>query len=205
MLRMCSRIFLKPSSSGRAARMVPHSASAVSFCIKGDHQRCHYHIMTVGNRSDTGGFIYLRTKYNGTRCYASVSCGRNTGLTEEERSEAKKASSCVECEDKRSTKKCDQCGDGYCTKCFRKTHASGRRTKHTWTHVGPMECAECEAEVSEETMSVCVWGGSNLKTCGARLFTAYPKRNGALFTLLARFAMAGDSTKQGGMLYFCFS
>lgn len=63
--------------------------------------------------------------------------------------EARKQSSCVECETKRSTRKCDQCGDGFCTRCFRKAHASGRRTKHTWTHVGPMECAECEAEVRE--------------------------------------------------------
>lgn len=68
-------------------------------------------------------------------------------MTEEERQEARKQSSCVECEQKRSTRKCDQCGDGFCTRCYRKTHASGRRTKHTWMHVGPMECAECEAEV----------------------------------------------------------
>ena len=63
--------------------------------------------------------------------------------------EARKQSSCVECEQKRSTRKCDQCGDGFCTRCFRKAHAGGRRAKHTWTHVGPMECAECEAEVRE--------------------------------------------------------
>ena len=70
------------------------------------------------------------------------------GMTEEERMEAKKQASCVECEQKRATRKCEQCGDGYCTRCFRRTHATGRRANHSWTHVGPMECAECEAEVS---------------------------------------------------------
>ncbi|CAN0384295.1 unnamed protein product, partial [Laminaria digitata] len=65
-------------------------------------------------------------------------------MTEEERLEAKKQASCVECEQKRATRKCEQCGDGYCTRCFRRTHATGRRAKHNWTHVGPMECAECE-------------------------------------------------------------
>lgn len=69
------------------------------------------------------------------------------GLTDEERAEARKQSVCVECEDRRITRNCDQCGDGYCTKCYEKTHAHGRRAKHAWKHFGPMECAECEKEV----------------------------------------------------------
>lgn len=69
------------------------------------------------------------------------------GLTEEERAEARKQSVCVECEEKRATRKCEQCGDAYCTECFRRTHSTGRRAKHIWKHFGPMECAECEAEV----------------------------------------------------------
>ncbi|CAB1118732.1 unnamed protein product [Ectocarpus sp. CCAP 1310/34] len=95
------------------------------------------------------------TKHDGALVLSSgeVVTDPEEGMTEEERLEARKQSSCVECEQKRSTRKCDQCGDGFCTKCFRKTHATGRRTKHTWTHVGPMECAECEAEVRTVRLS----------------------------------------------------
>eukprot|EP00903_Cladosiphon_okamuranus_P016579 g15293.t1 len=97
------------------------------------------------------------TKHDGALVLASGEVVRDPeeGMTEEERMEARKQSSCVECEQKRSTRKCDQCGDGFCTRCFRKTHASGRRTKHTWTHVGPMECAECEAEVATKWCTAC--------------------------------------------------
>ncbi|CAN0026735.1 unnamed protein product, partial [Ectocarpus sp. 8 AP-2014] len=90
---------------------------------------------------EEGGWLYI------AMMIVSLA-GRGRGVhRESDTDQARKQSSCVECEQKRSTRKCDQCGDGFCTKCFRKTHATGRRTKHTWTHVGPMECAECEAEV----------------------------------------------------------
>ncbi|CAM9895447.1 unnamed protein product, partial [Scytosiphon promiscuus] len=121
-----------------------------------DAQMWFYHNATTGEalwEPPSTGY----TKNDGALVLASgqVVTDPEQGMTEEERVEARKQSSCVECEQKRSTRKCDQCGDGFCTRCFRKTHASGRRTKHTWVHVGPMECAECESEVAIKWCTAC--------------------------------------------------
>ena len=38
---------------------------------------------------------------------------------------------CVECEHTRAALMCEQCGDAYCDRCYRRTHARGRKSQHT--------------------------------------------------------------------------
>ena len=38
---------------------------------------------------------------------------------------------CVECEHTTAEVMCEQCGDAYCNRCFRRTHARGRKAQHT--------------------------------------------------------------------------
>ncbi len=38
---------------------------------------------------------------------------------------------CVECEHTKAGLVCEQCGDAYCQRCFKRTHKSGRRSQHT--------------------------------------------------------------------------
>ena len=38
---------------------------------------------------------------------------------------------CVECEHTCAEVMCEQCGDAYCNRCFRRTHARGRKSQHT--------------------------------------------------------------------------
>ena len=38
---------------------------------------------------------------------------------------------CVECEHSKAELLCEQCGDNYCTRCFKRTHARGRKAQHT--------------------------------------------------------------------------
>ena len=39
---------------------------------------------------------------------------------------------CSECNTKKATRVCDQCGDPYCDSCFDRLHATGKRKDHTW-------------------------------------------------------------------------
>ena len=39
---------------------------------------------------------------------------------------------CTECDQRKATRVCDQCGDNYCDACYRRTHAKGRRAQHTY-------------------------------------------------------------------------
>eukprot|EP00948_MAST-09A_sp_MAST-9A-sp1_P001995 g1995.t1 len=39
---------------------------------------------------------------------------------------------CIECDMRKATRVCDQCGDPYCTPCYERVHATGRRKEHTW-------------------------------------------------------------------------
>jgi hypothetical protein len=38
---------------------------------------------------------------------------------------------CVECEHSKAELLCEQCGDNYCTRCYKRTHARGRKAQHT--------------------------------------------------------------------------
>jgi hypothetical protein len=48
---------------------------------------------------------------------------------------------------KEASRFCKQCGDKYCTACYNRTHAGGKRAAHSFTQIGPVECSECEKEV----------------------------------------------------------
>ena len=38
---------------------------------------------------------------------------------------------CVECEHSKAELLCEQCGDNYCSRCYKRTHARGRKAQHT--------------------------------------------------------------------------
>jgi hypothetical protein len=78
-----------------------------------------------------------------------------TGLTiedpavvaEEEAQKRQADRICVECAKRVAIRNCLQCGDKFCTKCYRATHL-GARAEHVWDALGPIECAECEEELA---------------------------------------------------------
>lgn len=62
---------------------------------------------------------------------------------------------CVECVKRVAIRACEECGDGFCTKCYKTTHASGSRKQHTWKPAGPIDCTECEEELAERWCVSC--------------------------------------------------
>ena len=62
---------------------------------------------------------------------------------------------CVECVKRVAIRACEECGDGFCTKCFQATHATGSRKQHTWKPAGPIDCTECEEELAERWCVAC--------------------------------------------------
>jgi hypothetical protein len=72
-------------------------------------------------------------------------------LTEEEKEERRAQKLCVECEAKDASRLCRQCNDKYCTSCFVKTHAGGKRAAHTYLQIGPIDCSECEGQVRQHS------------------------------------------------------
>lgn len=69
-------------------------------------------------------------------------------MTEEEKNDKIMQKKCVECEERDASRFCKQCGDKYCSTCYNKTHAGGKRAAHTYVQIGPIECSECDKEVS---------------------------------------------------------
>ena len=50
---------------------------------------------------------------------------------------------------------CNECKDNFCTPCYRDTHATGTRKKHTTTPLGPVDCGECENVLAERWCVTC--------------------------------------------------
>mmetsp|Transcript_26383 Transcript_26383/g.39144 ORF Transcript_26383/g.39144 Transcript_26383/m.39144 type:complete len:1064 (+) Transcript_26383:160-3351(+) len=62
---------------------------------------------------------------------------------------------CVECVTRVAIRQCNECGDGFCTKCYKETHASGSRKQHTYEAIGPLDCTECEEALAERWCISC--------------------------------------------------
>ena len=62
---------------------------------------------------------------------------------------------CSECEERVATRACNECGDKFCTKCYKSTHATGTRRDHTYRDTGPIDCSECEDLLSERWCVSC--------------------------------------------------
>ena len=70
--------------------------------------------------------------------------------------EKKKSSRlCSECMDRVAIRACAECGDKFCTKCYKHLHATGTRRNHTYTAVGPIDCTECELRLAERWCVSC--------------------------------------------------
>ncbi len=86
------------------------------------------------------------TKADGTLVLATGAIIEDPLVSEAKEVERKKTAetTCCECEERAAIKYCRQCGDRYCTPCFRTSHATGTRRNHTTDAVGPIDCSECE-------------------------------------------------------------
>lgn len=67
----------------------------------------------------------------------------------------KLAKLCSECQDRMAIRACTECGDKFCTKCYKYLHATGSRRYHTYTAVGPIDCTECELVLAERWCVSC--------------------------------------------------
>ena len=80
-----------------------------------------------------------------------------SGAVIEEESESlwEQKRKCSECEERVATRACNECGDKFCTKCYKSTHATGTRRDHTYKDTGPIDCSECEDLLSERWCVSC--------------------------------------------------
>lgn len=62
---------------------------------------------------------------------------------------------CIECVKRVAIRKCLECGDNFCTKCYKETHSTGSRKQHTYEPIGPLDCTECEEELAERWCISC--------------------------------------------------
>lgn len=62
---------------------------------------------------------------------------------------------CSECAQRVAIRNCSECGDKFCTKCYKATHATGARRKHNFTATGPLDCTECELVLAERWCVSC--------------------------------------------------
>jgi len=62
---------------------------------------------------------------------------------------------CSECTDRVAIRQCNECGDRFCTKCYKSLHATGSRRKHTFKPLGPIDCTECESLLAERWCVAC--------------------------------------------------
>jgi hypothetical protein len=74
---------------------------------------------------------------------------------EEEERKRQLGQVCSECSDRVAIKLCDQCGDTFCTPCYRSCHTAGARKLHTHTALGPLDCSECEIVLAERWCVTC--------------------------------------------------
>lgn len=121
---------------------------------------------------DTEAFFYLNkasgdalweppargyTKADGQLVLATGAIIDDPAVLEAEEEEKRKNSDkiCCECTERTAIRACDECGDNFCTPCFRTSHAAGSRRKHTYTALGPLDCSECELVLAERWCVTC--------------------------------------------------
>jgi hypothetical protein len=86
------------------------------------------------------------TKSDGSLVLANGTIIEDPDVLEAREMEAKKTAEtlCCECDERAAIKFCRECGDKYCTPCYRNSHATGTRRKHNVDPLGPLDCNECE-------------------------------------------------------------
>lgn len=62
---------------------------------------------------------------------------------------------CSECSERVAIRQCNECGDRFCTRCYKSLHATGSRRKHTFKSLGPIDCTECENLLAERWCVAC--------------------------------------------------
>ena len=85
---------------------------------------------------------------------------------------------CSECQDRVAIRNCQECGDKFCTICYKKQHKLGSRRHHTYTPCGPIDCSECESCLADRYCvscdeSFCDEHWRKVHSKGKRLFHAY--------------------------------
>ena len=86
------------------------------------------------------------TKLDGSLVLADGTIIEDPEVLEAREIEKKKTAEtlCCECDERAAIKFCRECGDKYCTPCYRNSHATGTRRKHNTDPLGPLDCNECE-------------------------------------------------------------
>lgn len=107
---------------------------------------------------------------------------------------------CSECSENVAIRKCHECGDQFCTKCYKATHNIGARRNHTFVAIGPKSCDDCECLLAERFCVSCdenfcdkCW--RKLHSHGKRVFHPYCEISpeGRVDTRI--FTMDGDQVR----------
>jgi hypothetical protein len=86
---------------------------------------------------------------------ATVDDPRNFAIALEEDENRYPEDLCSECNERIAIRGCKECGDHFCTICYKATHATGTRRNHTFEQLGPLDCSECEALLAERFCVSC--------------------------------------------------
>ena len=81
---------------------------------------------------------------------------------------------CSECNEKYAIRGCVECGDNYCTPCYKSTHSTGTRKNHNFKLLGPIDCTECEEKLAERWCVTC--DESHCDQCWRKLHSKSKRR-----------------------------
>lgn len=97
------------------------------------------------------------TKVDGSLILANGDVVEDPDAIEAEEEERKRqlGQTCSECNQRVAIKMCKECGDTFCTPCYRTCHAAGARKLHTHEPLGPLDCSECEEVLAERWCVSC--------------------------------------------------
>ena len=81
---------------------------------------------------------------------------------------------CSDCNNRYSIRSCNECGDTYCTKCYKTSHLLGSRRNHTFVLLGPVDCIECEESLAQKWCLTC--DESHCNVCWEKLHSKNKRR-----------------------------
>lgn len=110
---------------------------------------------------------------------------------------------CIECSERVAIRRCVECGDNFCTKCYTALHLLGARRHHTYEPLGPRDCDECNLVLAERYCHACdecfcdgCW--RSLHSHGKRVYHPYSEVSleGRIDSRV--YTMDGERLEEGG-------
>ena len=103
-----------------------------------------------------------------------ITDSNNNNSNDDDENELLPIDICSDCNNRYSIRSCNECGDTYCTTCYKSSHLVGSRRNHTYVLLGPVDCIECEERLAQKWCLTC--GESHCKVCWEKLHSKDKRR-----------------------------